>query len=199
MMPWSRAKNDAGVIQKAGEAASSASGAESPASLFKVALIIVAAVIAQTTVAPYLTVLGAKPDAALVAVVCLALLRGPVSGAVAGFSTGLFLDIALVQTMGISSFLFTLAGYFSGRLAEKVDPASWLPPVVTVFAATLVVESLNSMIMFMLGVEASVWFIVFRIVVPAAFLNALVASPIFAFCRWWLGGNQNQNVFVSKQ
>ncbi len=191
-------KSDAGFIQKAQDAAP-AVGAETPAYLLKVVAIIVVAVIAQTTVAPYLTVLGAKPDVALVAVVCLALMLGPVWGAAAGFSAGLLLDIALVQIMGISSFLFTLAGYFSGRLAERVDPASWLPPVVAVFTATLVVESLSAVIMFLLGVEASVWFIGLRIVLPEAILNALLTSPIFAVCRWWLGGNYKQNVFVSKQ
>ncbi len=198
-MYWAKPKRDTNIIQPAQDAAPVAVKAETPTYLFKVVIIIVVAVITQTTVAPYLTVLGAKPDAALVAVVCLALMRGPVWGAVSGFSTGLFLDIALVQVMGISSFLFTLAGYFSGRLAGRVDPTSWAPPIVAVFAATLVVESLNAVIMFLLGVEASVWFIAFRIVLPTAFLNALVASPIFAICRWWLGAGHKQNVFASKQ
>ncbi len=169
---------------------------ESPVSVLKVFGLILAAVIVQTTIAPYLTVLGAKPDAALVVVVSLALLRGPVWGAVTGFAMGLLIDVALVQTMGISSFLFTLAGYFSGRLSERVDPASWLWPVIAVFAATMVVQTANAVIMFLLGVEASAGFVVLRVVLPAALLNALLASPVFAICRWWLGVDQSQNVFT---
>jgi len=169
---------------------------ETPASLLKVVGIVLLAVVLQTTIAPYLTVLGAKPDVTLVVVVCVAMMRGPVWGATIGFSTGLLIDIALMQTMGISSFLYTLAGYFSGRFGERADPASWLPPLLIVFASTLVVQLFYAIIMFLLGVEASIWFILIRIVLPTAFLNGLLAAPTYAVCRWWLGNDNRQNVFA---
>ena len=169
---------------------------ESPLSILKVCSLVLVAVIVQTTIAPYLTVLGARPDAALVVVVSLALLLGPVWGAFIGFAMGLLIDIALMQTMGISSFLFTLAGYFGGRLADRVDASSWMWPLTAVFVATLVVQTANALIMFLLGVEASAWFVMLRVVLPAALLNALLASPVFAICRWWLKIDQRQNVFT---
>lgn len=158
-------------------------------------LVLLAAVV-QTTLAPFLTVLGAKPDAAFVIIVCLAMMRGPVWGAIVGFSMGLLIDIALVQTLGISSFLFTLAGYFSGRYAEGVDLDSWFPPVITVFIFSLVVQLLNSVIMFLLGVEASAGFILLRVVLPSAVLNALLAVPVFIICRWLLGGDRGDALFT---
>jgi len=161
----------------------------------KVFALIIVTVVVQTSLAPYLTVLGAKPDVALVMVICLAMMRGPVWGASVGFAAGLLIDIALFQTLGISSFLFTLAGYFSGRYAEGVDPASWFPPVFIVFVSTLVVQVLNGVIMFLLGVEASAWFVILRIVLPTAVLNALLAAPIFVVCRFWLGGDTRHGLF----
>lgn len=186
-------------VLKQGQEAAPVTAGDSPAALFRVSLIVILAVVIQTTVAPYLKVLGAKPDSALVVVVCLALMRGPLWGASIGFAAGLLLDIALVQTMGISSFLFTLAGYFSGRYAEGVDPDSWFPPLITVFVSTVVVQTLNAVIMFLLGVEASISFVAFRIVLPGALLNALLAPPVFVVCRWWLGSGYKQNVFSGKQ
>ena len=171
---------------------------ESPFYALRVFTIVILAVVLQTTIAPYLTVLGARPDSALVVVICLAMLRGPLFGAIVGFSMGLLLDIALVQTLGISSFLFTLAGYFSGRYAEGVDPDSWFPPVITVFVASIVVQTLNAVIMFLLGIEASLDFVVLRVVLPAALLNGLLAAPVFVVCRWWLGGERRGALFTKQ-
>ncbi len=172
---------------------------ESPLFMLKVFVLLVLAVVVQTTISPYVTVLGAQPDSALIVVIALAMMRGPVWGAVVGFATGFLLDVALVQTMGISSFLYTLAGYFSGRYAEGTDPDSWLPPMVTVFLATFVVQVLNAVIMFLLGVEASIDFVIFRVVLPSAVINALLAMPIFVVCRWWLGGEGRQRVFSTEE
>jgi len=171
---------------------------ESPIFLLRVFALLVLAVVIQTTITPYVTILGAKADTALIVVVALAMLRGPVWGAIIGFCLGLFLDIALVQTMGISSFLYTLVGYFSGRYAEGVDPDSWLPPIITVFTATIVIQLLNAVIMFLLGVEASIQFILLRVVLPSAVLNSLLAAPVFVLCRWWMGGERPQSVFSTK-
>lgn len=161
----------------------------------KVMALVIVAVIAQTSVAPYLTVLGAKPDSAMVVVVCLAMMRGPVWGAAVGFAAGLLIDIALFQTMGISSFLFTLAGYFSGRYAAGVDPTSWFPPIFIVFVCTLVVQLVHAVMMYLLGIEASLYFVLLRIVLPTAILNGLLASPIFVVCRLWLGGDTRHGLF----
>lgn len=186
-------------VLEEGKKVSPALSGKRPSGVLRVVTIVVLAVIVQTTVAPYLTVLGTKPNSALVTVVCLALLKGPVWGAVVGFGAGLLLDIALVQTMGISSFLFTLAGYFSGRYAQATDPQSWFPPLFTVFVSTVVLQTLNAVIMFLLGIEASVGFVLFKIVLPEALLNALLAPPLFVVCRWWLGVREQQIVFSSKE
>ncbi len=178
------------ILHRNEEAASLSASPEGSILPLKVFALVLVAIVVQTSVAPYLTVLGAKPDVALITVVCLAILRGPLWGATVGFAAGLLIDIALFQTLGISSFLFTLAGYFSGRYAEGVDPSSWFPPVFTVFVCTAVVQVLHAVIMFLLGIESSVGFILLRIVLPTAVLNALLAAPIFVVSRWWLGGEK---------
>lgn len=181
-----------------GKTATAGTASERPLYSLRVFTLIILGVIIQTTVAPYLTVLGAKPDSTLVVVVCVALIRGPVWGAVVGFSTGLLLDVSLVQTMGISSFLYTLAGYGSGRYAEGVDIESWIPPMITVFISTLVVQFVNAVIMFLLGIEASASFVLIRIVLPTAVLGALLAAPVFIMTRWWLGGDRRDALFVEQ-
>lgn len=152
-------------------------------------------VIVQTTIAPVITVLGAKPDIALVAVICVALLKGPAWGAAAGFAIGLLVDVALVQTMGISSFLMTLGGYFSGRYAENLDLSSWFPTTFIVFAASLVVKMMFALMMYLIGVEAALSFVMFRIVLPTAVINALLATPVFIISRKWLSVKEPDVLF----
>ena len=47
-------------------------------------------------------------------------------GAITGFAVGLLVDLALVQTLGVTSLIFTLIGYWSGRLRELRDPQAAL-------------------------------------------------------------------------
>jgi rod shape-determining protein MreD len=154
-------------------------------------------VVVQATIAPEITVLGAKPDIALIAVICVSLLKGPTWGAIAGFTMGLLLDIALMQTMGISSFLLTLAGYFSGRYAENVDLSSWLPTTLIIFIVTVIIKTMNALMMYLIGVEASFSFVLTRIILPTAAINALLATPVFMVARWWLSVKE-QDVLFSK-
>ncbi len=164
---------------------------EGPSFYARLFLLLVLAAVVQATLAPYITVLGAKPDVTLIVVVAVAMLCGPMWGAVFGFAAGLLLDVALVQILGVSSFLYTLGGYFSGRYTEGIDPEySWLPLVAAVFVVTLVVQGLDVLVMFLLGVEATASFIFFRVVLPTAVLNALLTMPVFVVCRWLIGGEQ---------
>ena len=152
-------------------------------------------IIVQATIAPVITVLGAKPDIALIAVICIALLQGSAWGAASGFAIGFLIDVALMQTMGISSFLLTLVGYFSGRYAESLDLSSWFSATVIVFSATLVVKLMNALIMYLIGVEASFGFVLLRIVLPTAAINALLATPVLVICRWWLSIKESDVLF----
>ena len=54
----------------------------------------------------------------LVALLSVALLRGSVFGAVAGFATGLLIDTATLGTLGFTSLLLTVGGFWIGRYGE---------------------------------------------------------------------------------
>ena len=56
------------------------------------------------------------------------LLGGPIAGAIAGFSIGLVADMALVQTLGVTSLLLTGVGYLAGRYRELRDATHKLVP-----------------------------------------------------------------------
>jgi len=76
------------------------------------------AVVVQVTIVESIGILGGSPDLVLVAIVAVALAQGSIFGAFAGFWAGLLLDVARLGTLGFTSLLLTLAGFWIGRYGE---------------------------------------------------------------------------------
>lgn len=81
-------------------------------------LVVVVALLAQVMLVNRLPLpAGGAPDLVLLAVVGVALGRGPVTGAVLGFFIGLLVDVVppTAHLMGQYAFVFALVGYVAGR------------------------------------------------------------------------------------
>jgi rod shape-determining protein MreD len=156
--------------------------------VLRLAVVLLVAVLLQTAVAPHLRLLGAFPDFALIAVVCVALVKGAEAGAVFGFLIGMITAIALLEPFGLSAFVFVLVGYFAGRYAETADVPAGLAPLLTVFVATLVANVLFAMAQFLLAREVPLGFFFGRVLFPSLVFNTLLAAPVYLLVRMWLRG-----------
>jgi rod shape-determining protein MreD len=119
-------------------------------------------------------------------VAAVGLLCGSMTGAIFGFSVGLFVDTALVQTMGLSSLVYLTAGYWAGRLRELRDPQAAVIPMVVGAVATAITTIGFGLMNFLLGIDAPVSFLLLRQILATILLNALIALPVFALVRRWL-------------
>ena len=119
----------------------------------------------------------------LVLVVSIALLRGPLFGACAGFWAGLVLDVASFQTLGLTSLLLTLTGYWCGRFGDATTRSSAHPPLIAVALATIAVALGSSLLHFMLGSSVPASELFGRVLLPTLALNLLVAYPLYRLCR----------------
>ena len=117
------------------------------------------------------------------------LLCGSVAGATVGFATGLFLDLALVQTLGLSSLVLLGVGYWAGRLRELRDPQAALTPLLVGAGASCASMVGYSLVEFLLGVDAPVSFELLRQIVLGVVVNSLVALPTWAIVRRSLEGD----------
>ncbi len=116
------------------------------------------------------------------------LLCGSTLGAASGFAVGLLVDLALLQTLGLTSLIFTLIGYWCGRLRELRDPQAALTPLLVGAAASAVSLVGYSLMEFMLGVDAPVSFELLRQIVLGVVVNTIVALPMWAIVRRALEG-----------
>jgi rod shape-determining protein MreD len=137
-------------------------------------------VIVQESAVSQISVFGVYADLTPLLVMAVGLLAGSTAGAVTGFGVGLFVDLALVQTLGVTSLLFITIGYWSGRLRELRDPAHGLVPLAAGAVATAVAGVGMAIIQFLLGVDSPVSFLLFQQIFLQVLINALIALPVYA-------------------
>jgi rod shape-determining protein MreD len=154
-----------------------------PLAALKAAVLLFFAVVVQVTIVGSIGILGGAPDLMLVTLVAVALLRGAVFGALAGFWTGLLLDVAMIQTLGFSSLLLTLAGFWTGRYSETTGRDRAHAPHLAVAAVTALYAVAALILHFMLGEPASARVALIDALPPEIVLNVLLAVPVFALCR----------------
>ena len=145
----------------------------------RLAALALVAVIVQVAAVSQVQLFGTNADLSPLVVAFVGLLCGSVPGAVFGFGTGLFLDLALVQTVGLSSLVLLGVGYGAGRLRELRDPEGPLVPILVGAAAT----AGYSLMQFLLGVDAPVSLLLARQILATTLLNAILAAPLYALVR----------------
>ena len=150
----------------------------------RLAGLVLVVVLVQIAAISQLSFLGATPDVVPLVVISVGLLAGPVPGAVTGFSMGLFVDVALLQTLGVSSLVLVIVGHFAGRLRDTVrDPEATLLPLAAGALGTALALVVFSLIQFLLGVEAPVSLELFRQILATVLINTLLALPVHALVR----------------
>jgi rod shape-determining protein MreD len=146
------------------------------------ALLLFAALV-QVSIASTIEVADGHPDVVLVSLICIALLRGPLFGSVAGFWAGLVLDVVSLETLGLTSLLLTLVGYFAGRLGDVTTKSSAHPSLVAVGLGTIGFALGSAVLHFMLGSTLSAGQFFAGVLLPTLALNLLLAYPTYGLCR----------------
>lgn len=146
------------------------------------ATLLLLAILIQVTVLAVVPLPGAAgPDLVLVVVVALALTGGPLEGMLAGFCSGLALDVAPPAThlVGQYALVFCLVGYGCGRLSGHLSESAWAPIGVVAIgsAAGELLFALTGMIF---GDMDITWSAVGH-VLPASVLYDVLLSPFVLY------------------
>jgi rod shape-determining protein MreD len=152
-----------------------------------VAGIVFVAALLQVTLVASLDVAGGAADVLLLALLSIALLRGAVAGAVAGFFGGLIVDIVTLDTLGFSALLFALAGYWTGRYGETTGRDRAHAPLLAVLVFTVAIAFAGFGLHFLLGQDVSGRRALFEALLPSVALNLILGGAVFSFCRAVLG------------
>ena len=97
---------------------------------------------------------GVWPDVVLLYVAYLALRRGRVAGAVAGFSAGLLMDVLVnPATLGVNALLKTLLGFIVGLFQSEQGEHLRLTPVQAFVGALVVAVVHNGLLTILLALD----------------------------------------------
>ncbi len=140
--------------------------------------------ILQVTIVSSIGILGGSPDLVLVTLVAVALTQGSIFGAVTGFWAGLLIDVARLGTLGFTSLLLTLAGFWIGRYGETTGRDRAHAPLLSVGVVT-VLYAIGSLVMHFLLREPASAKVALVDELPATIaLNLLITFPVFALVKW---------------
>jgi rod shape-determining protein MreD len=149
----------------------------------RITVIAFVAVVVQAAAISQISLFGVSADVTPLVVMSIGLLCGSLPGAIAGFCIGLFVDLTLVQTLGITSLLYIVIGYWSGRLRELRDPSHGLVPLGVGAVATLVAGLGMAILQFLLGVDTPVSGLLFQQIFMSVLVNTLIALPVYSLVR----------------
>ncbi len=142
-----------------------------------------ATVVIQQAAVSQISIFGVSADLGPLVVMSVGLLAGSLAGAIMGFGIGLFVDLLLVQTLGVTSLLYIAIGYGCGRLREVRDPAHGLVPLAMGAAATAFAGVGMALIQFLLGVNSPVSVLLLQQIFVTVLVNTLLALPVYALVR----------------
>lgn len=101
------------------------------------AIVAVAAVIADATLAPEIEILGARPDFLVLVVVYASLLVGTRPATIVGFLVGLAADSELPEYLGLNALALSAVGYVTGGVWDHLVRGNVFVQCTLIFGASL--------------------------------------------------------------
>jgi rod shape-determining protein MreD len=149
----------------------------------KVGALVFLAAILEVSVFSDVRILGGEPDILLVTVVAVSLLRGSVVGACAGFFAGLVVDTATLETLGVTSLLLTLIGYWVGRYGETTGRDRTHAPFISVAVVTFLYALGGLALRFVLDEPAPARHVLLETLFQGIALNLILTWPVYWVVR----------------
>ena len=142
-------------------------------------LLIIINIIIQSTLLQHIAIRGVIPNTAIIIIVSFALLRGSVSGAAAGFFSGLIYDILFGNSVGFYALLGIVTGWICGIFNTNFYRENYFLPAVLSCAAILFYDSAIYIFGMIQGINFSYISILFNIILPEAVYTAVFVIPVY--------------------
>ena len=138
--------------------------------------------------------LGAKPELMFLVTVLLAMMEGPSSGAIGGFTAGMAQDFLLDQPKGITALTLTLVGYVVGMARQYIVTPSPLLPVLLVAGATFAGVLFYGFVAFLLGQLSGIGFLI-QTALLSSLYNAALTPILYPALRRITEASRARKVF----
>ncbi len=149
--------------------------------LIIISLIIILNLILQSTVFQWFEIYGVVPNTALILVISFSIYLGKNKGATLGFFVGLLQDIILGRIIGLNAFMFMIIGYVVGLMDQKIFKENLLIPFILTAVGTLFYETINLLLIFLLGYKIELFDIIKKMLFIEVLYNSIFSPFIYFY------------------
>lgn len=135
--------------------------------------------ILQSTIFPYVAIIGVVPNTALLIVMSISLLKGKYYGSFIGLAMGLLQDIVFSSVIGINGFIYFFAGYLIGMIENKLSRDNMFIPILFSIIGTIYYNFAYYTFMFFLSKDIPFLSFTRNIIIIEIMYNIVLAIPIY--------------------
>ena len=149
-----------------------------------VTLVLVTAAILQTSLLPFLSLSGFRPDLLLLVTIAFALRDGLLTGLRVGFAAGVLVDLLLNESpVGLTALVFVGVAYAVGVARPYLAPDSWTAPVILSVMGTFLGVAGYGLLAAVLAEDPIAIGLVVQASVVSAIYALLLAPVVFGLVR----------------
>jgi rod shape-determining protein MreD len=140
--------------------------------------------VANVSALAYIKVLGVTPDFVLILACCWAVIRSEEEALIVVPLCGLMRDLLGSDPTGTAILGFAPIVLLAALARTQVIDSSFPPAIVVVAGGTLIFEVVQTCVLGATGQTIHLWDVIFRVIIPAAIINALFTPIVYLPVRW---------------
>ncbi|MCL1843748.1 MAG: rod shape-determining protein MreD [Defluviitaleaceae bacterium] len=138
----------------------------------------------QSVLFPNFAIMGVTPDTALILIICYAILRGEIEGAIFGFVAGLVQDILFGPVIGVFALLGFLTGYICGKPFRDYFKNNYFLPFVVVVVVGLIYQFVLYVGTVLFFGRLDIWLYMRTIIIPKTIYTASLSIPLYSLLHF---------------
>jgi len=155
-----------------------------PSGIGSIAVLTLLVVLLQISLLPFIRIFDGIPDLVIALTVSVALMRGPIYGAVVGFVAGLLIELlAPVGTLGVLAVIYMSLGAFCGRYCGRPEASGLVAPIGLIVACAGITQVAYAAVLVSLGAPFSFPTFIGRVLLAQMVLTALLSPPMLLLVR----------------
>ncbi|HHT50154.1 MAG TPA: rod shape-determining protein MreD [Eubacteriaceae bacterium] len=149
--------------------------------LFILSLLLLAEIIIESSILPFIKIKGVTPDLVLITIVSMGLIYGKKEGIILGLIGGIFSDILFGRILGIHGLPYMLIGYLVGFASEKVYKENRIIPYLFTLIATLSYQGILYLIIYLARIEIPMDIYIRKYTAFSLIINGIIVIFIYPF------------------
>ncbi len=147
--------------------------------VFVLSIVVLINFLLQSSILPYISVLGVVPNTALIIIICVALYKGRYYGGFVGLVIGIVQDIVFSPVIGVNAFIYFFAGYLVGLVENKLTKENILIPILFSILGTIYYNFSYYIFMFFLSRDIPFLSFAKDILIIETIYNGILSIPIY--------------------